>query len=140
LANPRINDKRYLPRWAVRNRVFYKLEQDPRTREGHTRDLSCSGARVRTNSSLEPHQKIHMTIRLNEETVVSLHGYIVWLRVIADETEMGVNFINTSPQTQEVILQHAFEVNRDQVKTHWFDGWDGQKDSSSDKTSQEPSS
>ncbi len=121
------SDKRYLPRWEVQNRVFYRLEKDPQTREGATKDISCSGARITTPTSLIPYQKIQLTIRLAEETFISVNGHIIWVKCSALENEVGISFLNTSAQIQEVILQNVFELNREKFQNHWFKGWEEKK-------------
>ena len=120
-------DQRYLPRWEIKNRVFYSLDSDQHPKEALTKDLSGTGVCILTRESIIPHQKIQLTIYLSEVTMVKVQGNIVWIKPAVNQNQIGINFHEISDQAQELILQHAFEINKAGVLKHWFDGWDGKK-------------
>lgn len=118
------SDQRYLPRWEVNNRVLYQLENEPDLHQGQTRDLSCAGACIKAAKSTIPSQKIKVTVFLSPQTSVILEGRVLWSRAFDKKNiEMGITFENASPEAQDLILQHAFEVDRQTVVKHWFEGW-----------------
>lgn len=117
------DDQRYLPRWEVSNRVLYQLQNEYNLHQGQTRDLSCAGACIMAPVALE-HQKIKLTVFLSAKSSVMLEGCVLWSRQSsADHAEIGIGFENASPEAQDLILQHAFEVKRETVVNHWFEGW-----------------
>lgn len=119
------SDQRYLPRWEVKNRVVYRLNDEARPHEGQSKDLSCTGACIRTKDKLSPNQKVKLTIYLSDETAVQVEGQIVWNKPSQDhESLVGVMFVNTTQKTQDLILKHAFEIKKDELVKHWFSGWE----------------
>jgi len=72
------SDKRYLPRWEVENRVLYRLDNESNPHEGQSKDISCTGACIRTKSKLSPQQKVKLTIYLSEASSIQVEGEIVW--------------------------------------------------------------
>ncbi|VAX36448.1 hypothetical protein MNBD_UNCLBAC01-487 [hydrothermal vent metagenome] len=123
-------DQRYFPRWEVESKVVYRLENDVQSHEGLTKDLSSTGARITTETNLLPQQKIQLTVHLSDAIIISLNGYIIWVKgakASYGANQMGIGFTNMSTHIQEVILQHAFELDRERLKKHWFKGWDDKK-------------
>ena len=120
-------DQRYLPRWEIKNRALYSLNSDQPPKEALTQDLSGTGVCLLTRESIIPHQKIQMTIYLSEGTMVNVHGNIVWIRPSVNQNRIGINFHEVSDEAQELILQHAFKINKAEVLKHWFNGWDRKK-------------
>ena len=117
------SDQRYFPRWEVSNRVLYQLERRADISQGKTKDLSCAGACIRVDEPIDK-QRIKLTLFLNGNTSIAVEGDVLWHRPSDDgNVEVGISFHELSPQAQEVILQYAFEVNRQEVVNHWFDGW-----------------
>lgn len=117
------SDQRYFPRWEVNNRVLYQLEDQADIMQGKTKDLSCAGACIAVDRPLT-NQKIKLTFFLSRNASVDVEGNVLWsLKTDEGDVEIGVAFTEISPQSQDLILQHAFEVNREEVVRHWFDGW-----------------
>lgn len=116
-------DHRYLPRWTVQNRILYKLENDNRTQECSSRDLSCSGACLLTPQSLPKNQNVKLTIFLTPDQKVDVEGKILWNKPYEGENLAGILFHNTSEKAQELILKHAFEIKKEALLQHWFKGW-----------------
>ncbi|MDP2654520.1 MAG: PilZ domain-containing protein [Candidatus Omnitrophota bacterium] len=119
-----VADKRYLPRWEVKNRINYQFEDDPRTYEAQSKDISCSGACLYTQGSLPVHQKIKMKIFLADDVAVKLDGQILWSTNAQGKDLAGIIFSDVSQQAQELILKHAFEIKKEDMVKYWFEGWD----------------
>lgn len=120
-------DQRYFPRWEVRNRVFYQLEDQGDVLQGQTKDISCAGACISVDGPVSS-RKIKLTVFLSKDTSVELEGDVLWCRPAKNETQVGVSFQNTRPEVQDLILQYAFEVDRSNVVNNWFKGWDQEQD------------
>lgn len=126
------DEKRYFPRWEVNNRICYRLEPESLLHECRSRDLNCCGACLLTNQSLEPEQKLKLSVYLAEDVCIHLEGKVLWSKPEPDQQYLvGVNFLETSKKIQDLILDHAFEINKKNLVKHWFKGWDGQKPSDS---------
>lgn len=118
-------DQRYFPRWKSQNPILYKSETDPELRHGQTTDLSCAGACLSLKEQLPLNRKLALTVRLTPKISVELHGVVVWQNGTGATYLTGVSFYETSDVSQDLILQHAFELNRPKVLEHWYKGWDG---------------
>ena len=119
------SDQRYIPRWISANRATYQFEDDPAIHEGRTKDLNCAGACITSDHHFEKNQKVKLTIYLNDRTPVKVDGRIVWTKFSNKDTEIGIDFSNTSDEAQELILKHAFEIDKNNLIKHWYKGWDG---------------
>jgi len=119
------HDSRYFPRWKVDEQVFCHLEGEAESREGKTKDISCAGACIIGDWQITPRQKIKLTIQLSNTAKISLNAHILWVKIKSDHQEMGVTFYNTPDDVQGLILQHAFEVNKEKVIKQWYKGWEG---------------
>ncbi len=117
------SDQRYFPRWEVKNAVSYQLDKTKETYEGYTQDLSCAGACITSDTKFAPNQKIKLTVYLSPKTTVNLNGNILWAKKEGKENQIGVSFYNTGEETQELILQHAFNLHKEKFLKHLFDGW-----------------
>jgi len=115
---------RYFPRWKVDERVVYHLDGESEPREGATRDISCAGACIVGEGPIEPHQKVKITVELAERTKIKLNGYILWARNKDGQLHMGVTFYDTPDEVQDLILQHAFELDKEKVLKQWYKGWE----------------
>ncbi len=124
--NP-LSDQRYFPRWSVNNRVIYRAETTPdhQLRHGQTRDISCAGACLYLKEFLSPQQKIILNIHLSPKITLDLRATVAWQKTDDAAYLTGVTFYETSDETQQQILEHAFEFDRPKVLEHWYKGWDG---------------
>ena len=118
------SERRYLPRWSVKNRLLYKLEDDSQYRQGATYDLSATGTCIRIPDYLAQDQKIKMTIYLSEAETITVDGVVQWAHEQGKEMRAGVQFLDISEDTQAVILDYAFELHPDTVVKNWFKGWE----------------
>ena len=120
------DERRYFPRWEVNNRICYRLEPKNSIHECRSRDLNCCGTCLLTNQSLPPNQKLRMTVYLAEDVSVQVEGKVLWTKPQEnDQYLVGVNFLETSKKIQDLILNHAFEINKKDLVRHWFEGWNG---------------
>lgn len=68
-------------------------------------------------------QRFDLTVHLNEQTSLPLHGIVVWIRHVSEKAdEVGIQFYNITEEAQEILLRHAFEVNGG-AKNLWFKDW-----------------
>jgi hypothetical protein len=121
-------DKRYLPRWEVKNRILCVPEKDAPVQECESRDISSLGACLSTQENIPIDQKIKLKIYLTEKRSFDVDARIKWKKTTAEGYSIGVIFEDVTPEIQELILSYAFEVKRDDVVRHWFRGWEGKKD------------
>ncbi|MBF0478136.1 MAG: PilZ domain-containing protein [Candidatus Omnitrophica bacterium] len=125
----RDSDDRYLPRWEVENKVLYQIDDDIGIREAATKDLNCAGTCLRTQNEFHTDQKVKLTIYLDDNTPVTIHGQIRWIKDSdhkhPQEKEVGISFFNTPETVQNLILQYAFELNEKKLANYWFKDWNG---------------
>ena len=116
-------DKRYIPRWEVRNKILYSKENASSYQETSSKNINCNGACLYCDEPLIPDQKINLVLYLSESIAVEIKGKILWKRTEDHQNLIGVRFEEASPQIKEMILQYAFEYKKDDVISHWFKGW-----------------
>ena len=118
-------EHRYFPRWEIDKRAQYSLQQSVTDKEARAVDLSCSGACIITEDPLLPTQKLKLNIYLNDVTVVNISGRIIWVKHWSNQNEAGVDFDAIDQKTQDLILDHAFNLKKQDLINYWFKGWDG---------------
>lgn len=116
-------DKRYLPRWEVKNRISYQLHEDHQMQDCMSRDLSSVGICLETREFLPINKKVKLVVYLSETTSFPAEGHVVWSQATANGNISGILFDGITNQEQELILQHAFEVKHEDLVKHWFSGW-----------------
>lgn len=117
-------DKRHLPRWEVATRVLYLLDNEFTAQETLSRNLSCAGICLTASEYIPVNRKIRLKIYLTESTVVLADGQVVWSKSESGHNLAGVKFSDISLKSQELILEHAFEIRRADMVKYWFQGWD----------------
>jgi len=120
-------ERRYLPRWEVNNRVICRLDSTPEALECRSRDLSCAGIEIISQQSLQPRQKVNLTICLTETKALDVTGHVVWQRAASVGNISGVVFENVPQEIQDAILKYAFEFKKKDVINHWYEGWNNGK-------------
>ena len=118
------DDKRYFPRWEVAESVRYHLEGEDRFHVAQTRDISCAGACIAGDVHVAPNQMVKITIEIADGVKVKLNARILWVKDKDGEPQMGVTFQDTPDDIQDLILQHAFELDRDKFLKQLFKGWE----------------
>lgn len=116
-------DARYFPRWQVKNRVVYRVDGQEHFHEARSRDLSCAGAALVSKFPVSKEQKLKLRIYLFDDKSIEVEGHPVWVKETEEGYLAGINFSNTTVEIQDQILQYAFEIKKDDVVNHWFEGW-----------------
>lgn len=57
-ASNTTSDKRYFPRWQIKNRIVFHLDGQAQLHEARSRDLSCAGMALVSQFPLTKEQKI----------------------------------------------------------------------------------
>ncbi len=125
--NPFPQDKRYVPRWIVQNRVLYRRHPETFYREGFSRDISSDGACICLDELLSQECKLIMALFLSDDLAVHVCGKVIWIRPFGERNLTGISFENVTGKVQELILKHAFDLQKEALSKHWFDGWDSKK-------------
>ena len=118
------NDLRYFPRWEVDDPVLYHLDGETEPFEGRTKDISCAGACITGAGNISPHQKIKVIVELATGVKIKLNAHILWVKIESNHPQMGVTFYDTPDDVQNLILQHAFEVDREKFIKQLYKGWE----------------
>jgi len=118
------NDMRYFPRWEVNDPVQYHLDGGKEPCEGQTKDISCAGACITGAGNVSPHQKIKVIVELAEGVKIKLNAHILWVKIENNQPQMGVTFYDTPDDVQNLILQHAFELDREKFLKQLYKGWE----------------
>jgi len=116
-------DHRYFPRWKIDRRAQYHLMQRLSEKEARAVDLSCTGTCIVTQDPLLPTQKLEMNLFLNDATALTVRGRVVWVKHFPKLNEAGILFDAIDQKTQDRILDHAFNLNKDDLVNYWFKGW-----------------
>lgn len=123
-------ERRYFPRWIVENKVLYRLPHQTSYREATTKDLSGDGACLLCQEDLKAAQenlkaplKLTLVVYLADDIAVEVTGYVMWNEFSGQRALLGVRFENTSTKVQDMILQYAFECNKELLTKNWFKGW-----------------
>ena len=116
-------EQRYFPRWKINKRAQYQIEPNHEQKEARIVDLSCSGACLVSEEVLFPHQKLKLNIYLNDATAVTVSGRIIWTNRWFQRNEAGIQFDPINYKTQDLILDHAFDLRKEDLVKYWFKGW-----------------
>lgn len=121
------NDNRYIPRWETQNKVVGQLEDAVQPLEGHTRDICSTGACIVTRKLPGLSRNLKLTIFLNNHTTVEADGKIIWTKLLDEQVEIGVRFSAMSTENQEILLEHAFQIDKKRFLGQLFKGWHNHK-------------
>lgn len=116
-------ERRYLPRWEVNNRVSYQIKGPyEELREGQTRDLNCSGTAIVVGQDPTIYKNIKLTIYLDQAIPIEAQGEIMWIQNFSGKYLLGIRFIQIDESSQELILDHAFKIDKSKFVDHFFKG------------------
>ncbi len=126
-----IPEKRYLPRWSVRDRVLYQLENQLEVMEGEIENLTCSGVCIHTKGSTRWNdfaagQNVKISLYLSMTSIIGVNGRVMWverLNEYSKEKRVGISFYNTSANIQDQLLEYALQSDREEIVRQWFHGW-----------------
>ena len=117
------SERRYFPRWETENRILYSIEDDKTTHECTSKDINCTGLCFVTDEPLVPNQNLKLKVYLNEDISITVKGKISWTKPMDNQTLIGVNFSWVTDRIQETILKYAFELDKEKLVKHWYEGW-----------------
>jgi len=120
---PTSHDRRYLPRWSIKNRILYRKQDDVLYQECTTKDLNCGGVCFHCPEDLTLHQEVSLTIFLTEDVAVHLQGTTTWHQTTERGHLIGIRFHHVSKKANNLLLEHAFESRQQELQKHWFEGW-----------------
>ena len=121
------SDNRYMPRWHVNRPLSYQLEGDNELRRGVIKDLNYIGACINIDRLPNIDQAINLTVQLSKTDFVKLNGKVVWMKGSDDQVQVGVNFKYVDSKERDIIFEHAFEINREEIVGNFFKGWENKK-------------
>ncbi len=114
-------DRRYLPRWEVDNKIFFKKENEIMPHECRGKDIHCAGACIRTREEIPLNQKLNLTIYLADDIdPIHVRGRALWLRRQDNENLVGIQFDSVREKVSDIIFSYAFEYRRDELMKLWF--------------------
>lgn len=116
-------ERRYLPRWEVDNKIIYSKEAETLLHQCQSKDISATGVCLRTAQDIPPDAKLNLTIYLEEniEPIV-VHGQVRWKAARGEENLVGIQFDRVNDKTSDLIFRYAFQNKRDQLMKNWFKG------------------
>jgi len=117
------NERRYLPRWEINNRVLYRKPNEDFYRECHSRDLHSDGVCVECVDPLADGTQVSLTISLSPDVAVNVEGRIRWKQSLDGKQLVGIKFENITKKVQDLILDCAFNLKKEALTKNWFEGW-----------------
>ena len=112
-----VTEKRYLPRWTVNKKVeCIEIEADGSyAQRSVTKDLSFCGASIFLFQAPKDNN-VGLRIYLNSDQMINVSGQIVWRKSFASGEVVGISFQDVPEDVQRTILNHAFELDTNEVK------------------------
>ena len=121
-------ERRNFPRWAMVSRIFYQMGNDTTIHESQSVNISATGICFTTPELMPENIRIKMKIFLSDEAVIPVSGQIIWSKSENGDGrpshQAAIRFSDISPRAQELILEHAFEVKKQDMVKYWFQGWE----------------
>lgn len=98
------SDRRQTLRFPAKLKIIYVNDGDYLI--SHTKDLSVDGMFICTKKPIPVGAATEITFSLDESKEVSVPAKVVWVNSSGDEndTGIGVQFVNPSPDMQEAML------------------------------------
>lgn len=116
-------DRRYLPRWKISNKVLYRRAKEVFYREARSRDISATGLCLSALDLIAVNERLNISIYLAQERdPILVRGKAVWRKLHGSENMIGIQFDSVDNKTSELIFKYAFEFKRDEVMKRWFKG------------------
>ncbi|OGX06277.1 MAG: hypothetical protein A2Z88_00510 [Omnitrophica WOR_2 bacterium GWA2_47_8] len=103
-------DHRYLPRWEVDSRAYYRVKDTAVIIRTKMHDLSLTGVCMHVSTNVHANQKILLKMYLSDQVNLEAEGTVIWKRTLFNhDSYAGVMFDGLSQEKQALILEHAFE-------------------------------
>ena len=117
-------DRRYLPRWEVDNKIIFQKNQDDIPYECRSKDITAAGACLRIKEDISLSQELNLTIYLaNDIEPIQVHGKAIWHQKKENENLIGVQFDAINDATSDRIFHYAFEYRKSDLMKNWFKGF-----------------
>ena len=117
------NERRYLARWEIKNRVLYRKPKEDFFRECQSRDLHSDGVCIDCVDPLLNGATLSLAISLSSDVAVNVEGKICWKQSIDGKQLVGIKFENINKKVQDMILDCAFNLKKEALTKNWFEGW-----------------
>ena len=122
-ARPK-EDRRYLPRWNVANRILYRKDNETLGHECQSKDIHDAGICIHCGEDIQANDKLSLIIYLSKSsTPIEAYGRVVWNKKNDKDTLAGIRFERLTSEAREMIFNYAFESQRDKIVNNWFKGW-----------------
>ena len=124
---PNNADRRYLPRWEVRNKIlFKKAEEETAAHQANSIDITSAGMCLDTSEPVTPNGRLNLMIYLADDIEpIDALGRVVWQKPKSSEGSeniVGIYFERISKQAQDLIFNYAFEYKHAEMVQRWFKG------------------
>jgi len=121
IEKPANDERRYLPRWEVDNRIIYRKNNEDTAHECRSKDIHAMGACLRSDYDIPPYQELDLTIYLADDIEpIHVRGRTLW-RVARDkENLIGIRFERISDKISDLIFNYAFEYKKEELMKRWF--------------------
>ena len=115
-------DKRYLPRWEVRNKILYSTESTTNYQSATSKNINCTGACFYCEGNFTPRQNINLILYLSDVIAVEVKGTVLWESYANSRKLIGVRFEDPATHVKEMILKYAFEYKKNKALNQGFKG------------------
>ena len=114
-------DRRYLPRWEVHNKIFFKAEDATIPHECFSKDINSIGACIVTDQPLDLNKRLQLKIFLADDIrPIEALGRPIWNLGKENQHMVGIRFERITAEAKDLIFQYAFEYQRDDLMKHWY--------------------
>jgi len=105
-----IYDQRYMPRWETSDRAYYRIGENQSIVTTELKNLNLTGACLYVNSDVLLGQSLQLRVLLSGVHSLVVKATVMWKRGHGAETIAGVYFDRLDEPTQDLVLEHAFQV------------------------------
>lgn len=103
-----IYDRRYMPRWEISSRAFYRDQVHQLIVRTKMKDLTPAGVCLYADKSIELNQRLEVKMFLSPEKSFQAWGTVVWKRVYNRQTLAGIVFDELEGRIKNLILANGF--------------------------------
>ena len=100
-------DQRYLPRWYVANKAFYRGKNENVLFRTQTRDLTFEGVSLYVGENVHVNDRLDMKINLSLKDSFQVKGVVLWKKFNPVQSFAGILFDPLSQNVQELILNYG---------------------------------
>ncbi|MGE0268083.1 MAG: PilZ domain-containing protein [Candidatus Omnitrophota bacterium] len=103
-----IYDRRYMPRWEITSRAFYRDNIHHLLVRTQMRDLTPAGVCLYADKSIEVNQRLEVKMFLSPEKSFQAWGSVMWKKSCNGQTLAGVVFDELENRLKNLILENGF--------------------------------